>query len=219
MRTSSLSWSVVALLVMLHASRGDSVAQSALQWRILDSAVVDSWDQMGEISMYRVQVRRGSRNTVVTRVIAPLPISVGDSELIGLRFDQQRHDRRLFRWRASTNRLEQFRLPRDVWVYSYDVVVAPSGRFVAYVAQDSASYEMFGAVRAWPSGRLVLRGPRLPGCDCDVDMNHARWVASDSFEIAVAGLRGRYLRISGNAEAARIHIDTLPSQPLWHGKP
>ena len=93
----------------------------------------------------------------------------------------------------------------------------PDGRHVAYVADSAGPRAM---VRAF-TGELVVQGHVQGGCDCDVDMNHARWVSSDSFEIAVVNSANPrpgapYVLAAGSARGRRLRESGLAEEPKWH---
>jgi hypothetical protein len=62
----------------------------------------------------------------------------------------------------------------------------------------------------------VARGPSGGGCDCDEDSNYARWIAPDSFEIAVShAITGAGWQLVAGRPSRRVHIDTLRKEPEW----
>jgi len=134
--------------------------------------------------------------------------------------DSSTPQRQIFRLRLGDHRVETSPLPDDVWAAYQDVLISPDGRYIAYVAEDTTPVNpgTYGLVRDLKSGLVVLRGPGGGGCDCDEDLNHARWFPPDSFEIAVAhrNTNGTWQRLSGKASASRKHVDTLPDEPDWH---
>jgi hypothetical protein len=204
----------------------DAAAPRAAVLRVVDSLEAPGWNAMADAStIYRVEARGARGVRLVDSVLAPLPIVVDDSLLIGLRLsvsgagDEREGERRLFRLHLASGRLEIWSAPSDAWYVALDVVPSPDGRYVAYVADDTGRGGTHAAVRELATGALVLRGPGGGGCDCDVDMNHARWFAPDSFEIAVAHTAddgGGWHRIAGRASARRFRTDTLSKEPSWH---
>jgi hypothetical protein len=178
--------------------------------------------------VYRFIVRLDFRTDTLEMVIEPLPFLSADTLIAGVRLASS-HDvpvldagygeathREVFRYRPG-KALERWPVPADVfWVYN-DLAISPDGRYVAYVAQDS-SLRTFAVVREVGTSRLLVQGAGRGGCDCDVDLNHARWVAADSFEIAVAlaNTTGGWQVVSGRPGTGRVHTDTVREEPQWH---
>lgn len=175
-------------------------------------------------TVYRIEVVSPFGADTIRNVIPPAPIVVGDTLVLGLvqevSEDSSTPRRQIFRLRLGQHRVETQSLPGDVWPSYQDVLISPDGRYVAYVGEDTtpANPGMYGIVRDLKSGAIVVRGPGGGGCDCDEDLNHARWFPPDSFEIAVAhsNTSGNWQRLSGKASASRLHVDTLTDEPDWH---
>ena len=205
------------------ACRSDS-DQSNTRITVIDSTYTQSWEPMEDTgTVYRIEVVSPSGADTIRNVIPPAPIVVGDSLVIGLlqvSEDSSTPERRLFRLRLGQHRVETSPIPEDVWPSYQDVLISPNGRYIAYVGEDStpANPGTYGMVRDLTTREVVIKGPGGGGCDCDEDLNHARWLSPDSFEIAVAHTRGNsgWERISGSAAARRIHVDTLRDEPDWH---
>jgi hypothetical protein len=99
-----------------------------------------------------------------------------------------------------------------------DVSISPDGRYVAYVGDSSA---LPRAVVRTLTGELIVVGRVQGGCDCDVDMNHARWVSPDSFEIAVVNSANTipgapFILAAGSVIGRRLHETVLSKEPAWH---
>ncbi|GAC1415240.1 MAG: hypothetical protein NVSMB53_13690 [Gemmatimonadaceae bacterium] len=213
----------VALAAMSGACTGED-DRSATRIRVIDSAYTQSWAPMEDTGIvYRVEVLSPLGTDTIRNVIPPAPLVVGDSLVIGLlqiSEDSSTPRRQIFRLRLGKHRIETSPMPEDVWSSYQDVLVSPDGRYVAYVGEDTTPVNpgTYGIVRDLKSGEIAIRGPGGGGCDCDEDLNHARWFASDSFEIAVAHSRtgAGWQRLSGKASARRVHVDTLTDEPDWH---
>jgi hypothetical protein len=198
--------------------------QSNTRITVLDSTSTQSWEPMEDTgTVYRIEVVSPFGADTIRNVIPPAPIVVGDSLVIGLlqvSEDSSTPERRLFRLRLGQHRVETGPIPDDVWPSYQDILISPNGRYIAYVGEDStpANPGTYGMVRDLITREVVIKGPGGGGCDCDEDFNHARWLSPDSFEIAVAHTRGNsgWQRISGNASARRVHVDTLRDEPDWH---
>jgi hypothetical protein len=198
--------------------------QSNTRITVLDSTYTQSWEPMEDTgTVYRIEVVSPFGADTIRNVIPPAPIVVGDSLVIGLlqtSEDSSTPERHLFRLRLGQHRVETSPIPDDVWPSYQDVLISPNGRYIAYVGEDStlANPGTYGMVRDLTTREVLIKGPGGGGCDCDEDLNHARWLSPDSFEIAVAHTRGNagWERISGNAAARRIHMDTLRDEPDWH---
>jgi hypothetical protein len=167
---------------------------------------------------YRVQVRDGAWADTVGGVIRPWPVVIDDSTAVGLRAEkaENRARRELFRVRRR-GRITTYALPADLLYDFTDVAISPRGRCLAYVGSDSLAAP-YAAVRTFPGGQVLVQGPKASGCDCDVDLSHARWVGPDSFEIAVVNTAtGKGWQIvAGNAAARRLHVSALAEEPDWH---
>ena len=201
---------------------GDERATTHIQ--VIDSAYMQSWEPMEDTgTVYRIAVISPLGADTIRNVIPPAPIIVGDTLVIGLvqvSEDSSTPQRQIFRLRLGQHRVETNPIPDDVWASYQDVLISPDGRYIAYVGEDTtpANPGTYGIVRDLKSGAIVVRGPGGGGCDCDEDLNHARWFPPDSFEIAVAHRNsgGGWQRFSGKASASRVHVDTLADEPDWH---
>jgi hypothetical protein len=166
---------------------------------------------------YRVEVRDGTRRDTLNDVLEPLPIVVGDSLIMGLRLNRDHAARVLFRFRVSSSALEVWSLPSDVWDVYHDIVVSPNGQYFAYVGMGDSG--TVAVVREVGTNVEIARGASGGGCECDVDLNHARWFAPDSFEIAVAHTHtdpGGWKLVAGRASERRASVSTLRQEPEWH---
>lgn len=159
-------------------------------------------------------------------VIGPLPQIVGRDTVLGLRLrrDSSDAERELFRVVLPTHHLTTWPLPSDVFSNFADVAIAPDGQYVAYVA-DAGGAIPEARVRRFPDGPVVIHGPHAAGCECDVDLSHARWVSSDSFEIAVINRAAsgdtaqEWLLTAGRVNPPRQHTIGLRDEPTWHESP
>ena len=210
--------------VLLSGACSDEGDESSTQIRVLDSTYTQSWESMEDTgAVYRIEVLSPLGADTIRNVIPPAPVVVGDSVVIGLvqhSEDSSTPRRRVFKLRLGQHQVETSPIPDDVWVYYRDILISPNGRYVAYVADDTtaASGGTHAIVRDLATGEVVIRGPGGGSCECDVDLNHARWFAPDSFEIAVAhtGNNSGWQRISGRASTRRFQVDTLKEEPEWH---
>jgi len=212
-----------ALVVWSGAcNKGGDTATTRIE--VIDSTSTASWMPTEDTgTVYRIAVYSPRGADTIRNVIPPAPIIIGDSVVMGLvQFfeDSSTPQRQIFRLRLGDHRVETSPLPEDVWAAYQDVLISPDGRYIAYVAEDTTPVNpgTYGLVRDLKTGLVVLRGPGGGGCDCDEDLNHARWFPPDSFEIAVAhrNTNGTWQRLSGKASASRKHVDTLPDEPDWH---
>jgi len=213
----------IAALAITGACRGRDSAEGGTTLAIVDSAFAPSWDATEDSGLvYRVEVSSPAGVDTVRDVIAPFPVVVGDTLVVGLiqvSEDSSAPQRKVFRLRPGEDQLERHPVPPDVWAFFRDFVISPDGRYAAYVAEDPlpGNPGTFAIVRELLSGEVLARGPPGGGCDCDVDSNYARWIPPDSFEIAVshAATGAGWQRVSGRASARRVHIDTLAREPEW----
>jgi len=212
-----------AILVIAAACEFQRGGAQGAEITVVDSALVPIWDTPGDSgTVYTVEVVSGGRTQRVRDVVVPLPTVVADTLVVGLiqvSEDSVPEERRIFRLNLGNGVMQTLRVPADAWAFFHDIVVSPDGRYIAYVAADSSedSQDTFAVVRELESGRIVARGPAGAGCDCETDSNHARWIAPDSFEIAVEQVdpRREWQRISGRV-GGRIRVDTLRIEPQWH---
>ena len=210
--------------VVLNGACRDEGDESKTRLRVLDSTYTQSWEPMEDTGIvYRLEVLSPVGADTIRNVIPPAPIVVGDSLVIGLlqvSEDSSTPQRHVFRLRLGQHRVETRPIPEDVWPSYQDILISPNGRYISYVGEDTtpANPGHYGMVRDLNTREVVVKGPGGGGCDCDEDLNHARWLSPDSFEIAVAHTNsaGGWQRISGNAATRRIHVDTLPDEPDWH---
>ena len=213
----------VTVLAVTTACGTRDVAEEQTTLAIVDSAFSPSWDATEDSGLvYRVEVSSAAGVDTLPDVIAPFPVVVGDTLVVGLiqvSEDSSAPQRKLFRFRPGQGPLERRPLPPDVWAFLRDFVISPDGRYAAYVAEDPLPGNLgtFAVVRDLETGEVVSRGPAGGGCDCDVDANYARWIPPDSFEIAVshAATGAGWQRVSGRASTRRVHVDTLAREPEW----
>ena len=211
-------WFVIAIVALAcHSERAKSAA-ARVAWHVVDSTWVTPWDETTDsAAVYRVAITGPALADTLTDVLPPWPVIVGDSAVLGFRKMQGASDREMFRWSIPTKRMRTEPLPDDVLGDYNDVMISPGGQYVAYVAKQESS-GAYGVVRDLRSHRLLWRGPTAAGCDCDIDLSHARWVSPDSFEIAVVSTsndRGWAIS-SGSASAGRARLKYSATEPEWH---
>jgi hypothetical protein len=198
--------------------------QSTIRIQVIDSAYAESWQPVEDTgTVYRIEVISPLGADTIRNVIPPAPIVIGDTMVMGLvqvSEDSSTPQRQIFRLRLGQHRVETNPIPYDVWPSYQDVLISPDGRYIAYVAEDTIPTNpgTYGIVRDLKSGAVVVRSAGGGGCDCDDDLNHARWFPPDSFEIAIdhRNSGGGWLLFSGKASASRVHVDTLTEEPDWH---
>jgi hypothetical protein len=171
------------------------------------------------IAVYRVMLARDSMRDTLTNVLAPWPVIINDSTVAGIQFVPTDSTRRLIWHTSPSRRTWSSPLPSDVRFQFTEVSISLTGEFLAYVATDSSS-KSFAMVRDLATGGVRARGPDAAGCDCDVDMNHARWVTADGFEIAIANFADmaggpQYLLTAGRASSRRVTTVGLAKEPEW----
>jgi hypothetical protein len=190
---------------------------------VIDSTYAPSWDATEDSGLvFRVEIDAPAGMDTVSDVIAPFPIAVADTLVVGLiqvSEDSSAPQRKIFRLRLPEHAVETRPLPHDVWAFFEDFVFSPDGRYAAYVGEDPLPGQTgtFAVVRDLLTNEVVVRGPTGGGCDCDIDSNYARWIPPDSFEIAVshANTGAGWQRVSGRSSTRRVHIDTLRNEPEW----
>ena len=224
MRASLVTILVGASAVVVSGACRDEGDESNARIRVLDSTLAQSWELLEDTgTVYRMEVVSPLGADTIRNVIPPAPIVVGDSLVIGLlqqSEDSSTPERLVFRLRLGQHRVETSPIPGDVWPSYQDVLISPDGRYIAYVGEDTAlaNSGTYGIVRDLGTREVVIKGPGNGGCECDGDLNHARWFPPDSFEIAVAhtARNSIWQRIAGKASARRFQVDTLTVEPDWH---
>ncbi|MDQ3674645.1 MAG: hypothetical protein M3365_09755 [Gemmatimonadota bacterium] len=212
-----------AAAAVIGACSGKDATERGTTMTVIDSAFAPSWDATEDSGLvYRLEVSSPNGIDTVPDVIAPFPVVVGDTLIIGLiqvSEDSSAPQRKVFRFRPGAHPVERRPVPPDVWAFFHDFVISPDGRYSAYVAEDPLPGDIgtFAIVRDLLSGEVVARGPSGGGCDCDVDSNYARWIPPDSFEIAVshASTGAGWQRVSGRTSTRKVHVDTLAREPEW----
>jgi hypothetical protein len=214
---------LVAAVGAACSSDGDEDG-SLTRIRVLDSTLTQSWQTMEDTgTVYRIEIISPLGADTIRNVIPPEPVAIGDTLVVGLMQvaeDSSLPHRQLFRLRLGAHRVETSPLPEDVWPSYQDVLISPDGQYIAYVGEDTTPSNpgTYGVVRRLATREIIVKGPGGGGCDCDDDLNHARWFAPDSFEIAIAhaNRNGGWQRISGRASSGKFRVDTLGAEPDWH---
>lgn len=216
-----LSRRAISCAALLAAGLGCThrapAAHTRLTWHVVDRAWVAPWDEMTDsVATYRVVLRTGTVADTLSEVLPPWPVVIDDSTVWGLRRVPGRSARELFRWTGPRRPLAAWPLPTDVLGDFHDVMISPDGRHLAYVGLEEAG--PYAAVAALPSRRRVWRSATVGGCDCDVDLSHARWVSPDSFEIAVVSTADRrgWAIFAGSAARRQAGLRFVPQEPDWH---
>ena len=163
---------------------------------------------------YRVRVLHNGQADTLTQIIPPLPFVVHNT-VVGFLLDTSTTERQSFRYTVAPRRVDRFPLPGDVWYFFYDVTIAPDGQHLLYLAADSAGNE-WAVVRKWPRGEVVSIGPRRAVCECDVDRHHARWAATDTFQLATEVGRDLWEIVAGTVSSGSFKVDTIRGEPQWH---
>lgn len=214
---------LAVLIVMTGCGSAHQPSPRIVDVEVVDSAVAaEVWNPMAEgTATYSVAVTTEMGADTIGMVIPPLPIIAGDTAVVGVWLvpgEEGDAEREIFSYRWA-KAMKRWPVPEDTYWVFHDLAVSPSGRYLAYVAMDDR-YATLAAVNDLETGERVVEGAGRGGCDCDVDRNHARWVAPDSFEIAVAlsNSTGGWEIVSGSASARRFHTDTVSSEPVWHGE-
>lgn len=163
--------------------------------------------------LHRVAVRTAAGVDTLPGVLtAAMPVVVGDSVVYGLRREEDRHVG-LFAFDARTRRTRPLPAPPD-WVAFAVPRLAPDGRHLAYLAQDSAG-RGHGTVVSVPDGARVYRGPAATMLETDAGVDAIDWPAADRFEIRidltyqVGGTQRIRGRIAPPATAVDVVVDTV----------
>lgn len=189
--------------------------------QLLDSTWAPPWNLMAESTVvYRFVIRRGSTVDTVADVLEPIPVAIGDTAVAGIRLLRTDTTRQIFVFVAMRRHVSTYRIPADVFFGFTDIAPSPTGLFVAYVGGSGGPRAMIRRL----DGTLVLQGTPQGGCDCDVDLNHARWVTADSFEIAVANVatvntKAPWILAAGSVRHLRLRESGLANEPKWHDVP
>ena len=232
-RIAKLSGAVITLAckrehAVAVASGRPGTEEPGTRWRIIDSAAVGVWwdPMIDSATVYRIRVQRAGDSVDIADVIGPLPQVIGGDTIVGLRLRRigEEAAREWFRVALPSHDAATLPLPTDVFSNFTDVSLAPDGRHIAYVA-DAGDATPQAVVRRFPAGPVVVRGPRAAGCECDVDLNHARWVSADSFEVAVVNRAASadhapaWLITVGRVSPPHQRTVGVASEPTWHEAP
>ena len=210
-------------LVLACTGQPDTPAHASdVAWRVIDTTWAPSWDAKADsVPTYLIAVEARGVTDTLTHVIEPSPFAIGDSALVGLRLRFESGgpaaSREIFRLELPAKRLRSWAIPSDVWYFFRELAISPDGGSVAYVAGQP---QIHAVVRRIESDSVVVRSPLTEPCECDVDRHHARWVAADSFEIAVWGAtpQGGWLLVAGRTRPNRVTLDTLLEEPRWRAQ-
>ena len=132
------------------------------------------------------------------------PVVVGDSVVYGLVYDQQAVTA-AFAYDVRTRTVRRLTLPHQLFPYSAPRF-SPGGSHLAYLAMDSSG-QGYGAIAAWPSGRVVYRGPPVRMLETDAGVDAARWEDPERFEIRI----DRSHSVGGGAQRIRGAVTALES--------
>ena len=181
----------------------------SITWRDYLSA-----DDVGVL--HRVELRSGATIDTVPAVLTDIvPVLVGDSLVIGIRFDSLGNVLGAFQYYARTGRLELVPIPSDLHLGATDMRFSPDGRHLAYVRFDSLQ-RAEGIVREWPSGTVVARTPSLKVPVGDALRGAARWTSPTDFELMVDPFEttvNRWVRFRGKLGVPGLVIDTATALP------
>ena len=215
MRVRSATLPLFAVAAALITSC--SPRSPALSWGVIGHTFVSA-EFADSIVVSTIEVTAPSFRDTIRNVLAPMPLLIGDSAIVGIAWDTTTASRQFFRVAKENHRVEFLKAPGDLSPYFADVSIGPDGRYLLYLGVDPVAYERV-IVRRWPNGAVVVRSPSTPSCDCDGDLHHAHWVSADSFEFATQIDAIRWERIAGSVSSGRLQVDTVRGEPDWHRAP
>jgi len=191
-------------------------ARSGLEWRAVDSAIVAPWNEMGDpMFAFAVEVRVGGRVDTLANVIEPSTIAANDSVLSAVAVREENGESKRDIVVVTSAGTRRTPVPNDALSIFHDLTVSPDGGFLAYVALGNAAviYDLSTRQAVYTSASAIQ-------CDCDVDRNHARWVAADSAEIALdnaQGAAGGWLLVAVRLRPVRASVQAVSTEPNFHG--
>jgi len=204
---------IVLPLLSFPVASSHIACQTIQRVQLIDSVRTRHWSGMDDTYSYRFLVTTAQRTDTIADLVDRSPVVSGDTVVVGVVFNPSALGRRLLVVRP--NRPPQFvELPSDLWPFFTDLAVSPDARHLLYLATDRLSDDRF-MVRALADGSVIWAGLEQPPCDCDVDRNHARWLDSDTFEVATR-IDLQHWRIARVALSGSTTIDTIGAEPRWH---
>jgi hypothetical protein len=105
-----------------------------------------------------------------------LPLTSGDSMLLGVAFDSSGAAPGIFAFSLATRVLRQVPLGDST---ATALAISPDGRFLAYVRADRQG-GLTGLIRRFVNGPIVLETPRIAVGGTDMEVGMAKWLAPDS---------------------------------------
>jgi hypothetical protein len=147
---------------VVPAAGGARGSGAAVGVRLVDSAQTGGELGMEEVVSYRVEVAAGARRDTLAGVrVQRVPVLAPDGAVHGVAVGPEGEAAGTFRFDPATRALARTPAPADASPFFSELTLSPDGRHVAYVAQESRPVaRLWGAVRAWPGGRLVARAAR-----------------------------------------------------------
>jgi hypothetical protein len=180
-----------------------------------EAVLVDSvaWEtEMSGGVAHRVEVRREGRAvaTIPGVVTTVRPVWSPGQGVVGYSFDVETGGLdRAFRYDPARARITFSPVPDDFGAFT-EPALSPDGRYVAYTAYDGQG-RAWAVVRAFPDGRVAVRGPPIGVEAGDVAFNGAEWRSADAFEVMIdlGGAEQRWARVRGTVGAGVASVDTV----------
>lgn len=209
---------LVAGIAILSAGCPQPGAEHGVAARVLPKVSLradSSTDDIGDTHVYylvNVSTDKGT-NTLPGVIAFQPPLVTPEGHVLGLSSDTTGALAFGYRYDPVSRKFDRFELPAGISTYFAAATLAPDGRHLAYVAQDSASI-LTAVVRAWPHGPEIVRQVAGPGFPSDVDYNHVRWRSVQVVEMAVRiePGDGPWVRIVASTDGT-VAVDTLTRPP------
>jgi hypothetical protein len=159
----------------------------------------------------RVEVRSGRQAHTISGVMTHVePVAVPGRGIVGIAYDTTETGRAwAFRYDPARRALQRLPLAAVLGTVFAEPAISPDGRHVAYTVAPG-NETAHAEVRAFPNGRVVVRGPDIPIPATDALANGARWTGPNRFEVLIDLVESppRYARVRGTLTGVTA-VDTI----------
>jgi hypothetical protein len=171
-------------IVLLGACTSDPPPRSSggIRVELADSVTFEN-ELIGVGYLRRVAVHTAAGVDTLDGIVThQRPVAVGDSVVYGLVYDQQAVTAG-FAYDVRTQTVRHLTLPAQLFPYG-EPRLSPDGRHLAYLAMDGSG-RGYGAIAAWPSGRVVYRGQAVTMLETDAGVDAVTWHDAHRFEVRI----------------------------------
>jgi hypothetical protein len=176
-------WRTLAVVILGACSR-EPPAQTddGVRAGLADSVRFEN-ELIGVGYLRRVAVDTGAGADTIDGILTnQQPVVVGDSVVYGIVYDEQAVTAG-FAYDVKARTTRRLTLPDQLFPYG-EPRLSRDGRHLAYVAIDRSG-RGYGAIAAWPSARVVYRGPAVRMLETDAGVDAVTWHDANRFEIRV----------------------------------